>query len=150
MTTTPNTGTDGMTNVQATIYSNVHADLQSADDDGVLESAEYIALMEDVVAECKERIAAFKVMDADENAEWPPQRKRDRLTDAAEEIYQNVHASMQDAEEIWGPGPEGYELLMTRIAEEAQRRADACEANDAMDQRDVLDSRNWANTNSTL
>lgn len=38
-------------------------------------------------------------------------------------LFKNVVDAMQDAEEMGGPEGEAYQLLMQRIAEEAQRRA---------------------------
>ena len=40
----------------------------------------------------------------------------------AQEIFDNVIEAMQDAEEIWGPGDDGYIPLMAAIANEANER----------------------------
>lgn len=50
----------------------------------------------------------------------------------ADEIFQNVLAAMQPAEEIGGPSPDDYAALMDRIAAEASSRAVA--ARSAADQ----------------
>jgi hypothetical protein len=47
------------------------------------------------------------------------------LSPGAREIFEAVVKAMQDAEEIWGPGPEDYVPLMEAIAAEATGRIKA-------------------------